>query len=80
MESPYWVTKEVQAYFNVSRQTIDRWRKPPLGFPEPVHNVGHPRGPCRYLKAEVLAWDEARRERRTTRPRAPENEGAHLGR
>ncbi len=79
MESPYWVTKEAMAYCKVSRQTIDRWRRK-LGFPEPVHNEGHSRGPCRYLIAEVMAWDEARRARRTTRPRAPENEGAHLGR
>ncbi len=60
MESPYWVTKEVRAYFRISRQTLDRWRKT-LGFPAPIHNVGHPRGPCRYDKAAVLAWDGGRR-------------------
>jgi predicted DNA-binding transcriptional regulator AlpA len=45
MESPYWVTKEVQAYLNISRQTIDRWRRT-LGFPEPVHNDGHHEAPA----------------------------------
>lgn len=77
MQSPYWVTKEVQAYFNVHRNTIVRWRRE-LWFPEPVHNEGQPRGPCRYVIAEVLAWDKARRSMRGQRPLAPpEIEGAN---
>ena len=70
MESPYWVTKEVLAYFKRSRQTLDRWRRQ-FGFPEPVHFAGHPRGPCHYIIIEVLEWAERRRNLVATRPRAP---------
>ena len=61
VECPYWVTKEVRAYFNVSRETIRRWIRD-LGFPAPVHNEGQPRGPSRYVIAEVIAWDRKRRD------------------
>ncbi len=74
MDSPYWTTREVRSHFLISRQTLDRWRKT-LGFPEPVHNVGHPRGPCRYDRAECLAWDERRRRARSTKRLPDPSEG-----
>lgn len=60
MESPYWLTKEVLAYFRISRETLRRWVRD-LEFPRPVHNDGQPRGPSRYNKTECLAWDQGRR-------------------
>jgi hypothetical protein len=76
MESPYWVTKEVLAYFRIARETLRRWRRD-LGFPDVVHNEGHPRGPCRFYKAEVLAWEARRRTLSQTRLPDPSNDEGH---
>jgi hypothetical protein len=72
MESPYWLTKEVLAYFRISRETLRRWRCD-LDFPEAVHNSGQPRGPCRFDKAAVLEWDRKRREQSAKRLPDPSN-------
>jgi hypothetical protein len=60
MESPYWLTKEVLAYFRITRETLRRWIRD-LGFPAPIHNPGQPRGPSRYDRAACLSWDASRR-------------------
>jgi predicted DNA-binding transcriptional regulator AlpA len=66
MESPFWPTKKVQAYFDISRATLTRWRDD-KGFPPAVHFGGHPRGPCRFVIADVLEWARKRREQSTER-------------
>jgi predicted DNA-binding transcriptional regulator AlpA len=77
MTKEYATTEEVCRHFGRKRETIRRWRED-LGFPQPVHH-GHARGPCRFVIAEVLAWDAKYRSLRNTLPQAPsEHEGAPL--
>lgn len=63
VESPYWITSEVLAYFRITRATLCRWRIG-RGFPEPLHHRADRKDPAKYIVAECLAWDEARRQLR----------------
>jgi hypothetical protein len=54
MESPFWLTKELPAYFRITRETLRQWIRD-LGVPAPIHNAGQPRGPSRYDRAACLS-------------------------
>jgi hypothetical protein len=79
MESPYWLTGEVLAYFRITRSTLQRWRKS-QGFPEPVHFRVDGRDPAYYAITECISWDEKRRSKRTNRLPASSETEAHFGR
>lgn len=75
VETPYWKTGEVLAYFKISRETLRRWRKK-RGFPEPIHFRDDGRDPAYYPIVEVLEWDRRRRRGHQTRPIPSVLEGA----
>jgi predicted DNA-binding transcriptional regulator AlpA len=59
----YYTVDDVCRMFNVVRETIRRWEKKQW-FPLRARLSDHPRGRCGFPKAEVDAWDLARRQAR----------------
>lgn len=59
----YYTVADVCRKFGVARETIRRWEIQ-LWFPKRVRISPHARGRCGFPKAEVDAWDLARRAER----------------
>ena len=63
----YYTVEQVCTKFNVARETIRRWEHD-AWFPQRVRFSRHARGRCGFPKAEVDAWDLARRLARQEDP------------
>jgi predicted site-specific integrase-resolvase len=75
VECMYWLHKEMQQRFGVSRATINRYVRKGL-LPGPVHYGDPQRSRALFLKTEVLASDAEQlrqRDKRQTTPSLPES-------
>lgn len=62
-EQPYWTTSEVSERLGRSKMTVRNWhRRERNPLPRPAIPGGHG-VEARYLKSDILAWEERERQR-----------------